>query len=88
MSARVSSPHPLLLVLCVRKQLPDVGLGLADVLVENLGAVDDLWLPGFEHLSNLSRHQGFTAARRSVQQDSLHVFAAWSRARDDRERKK
>ncbi len=42
-----SSPHPLLLVLCVCEQLPDVGLRLSDVLVEDLGAVDDLWLTGF-----------------------------------------
>lgn len=88
LSAHVSSPHPLLLFLCVCKQLPDVGLRLSHVLVENLGAVDNLWLPGLEHLADLSRHQGFTAAWGSVQQDSLHMLAAWRRARNQGERNK
>lgn len=69
-------PHPLLLLLCIRKQLPDVGLRLSDVLVENLGAVDNLWLLGVQHRADLSRHQGLTAAGGSVQQDSLHMLAA------------
>lgn len=86
MSAHVSSPHLLLFLLCVCKQLPDVGLRLSDVLVENLGAVDDLWFPGLEHLANLSCHQGFTAARGSVQQDSLHMLAAWRRTHDEGEK--
>lgn len=73
----MSSTHPLLFVLCVCKQLPDVGLGLSDIFVEDLGAVDDLRLPGLQHLANLSSHQGFAAARGSVQQDALHVLAAW-----------
>ena len=72
-----SFSHPLLFILRVCKQLPDVGLGLPDVLVENLGAVDDLWLAGLEHLANLSCHQGFTAAWGSVKQDSLHMLTAW-----------
>lgn len=70
-------PHPLLFVLCVCKQLPDVGLRLSDVLVENLGTVDNLWLPGLEHLTNLSCHQGFATAWGSEQQDSLHMLTAW-----------
>jgi len=73
------APHPLLLVLCIGKQLPDVGLGLADVLVEDLGAVDDLGLPGIQHLADLPRHQRFTAARGPEQQDALHVLAACRR---------
>lgn len=73
----VSSPHPLLFVLCVCEQLPDVGLGLSNILVENLGPVDDLRLPGLEHLADLSSHQGFAAAWGSEQEDSLHMLTAW-----------
>lgn len=76
------NPHPLLLVLCVCKQLPDVGLGLPDVFVEDLGAVDDLRLPGFEHLADLSSHQGFTAARGSEKQDPLHMLTAWRQTQE------
>lgn len=75
----MSSTHPLLLFLCSLKQLPDVGLGLPDVLVEDLGAVDDLGLSGFQHVADLTRHQGFPTPGGAVQQDSLHVLAAWRR---------
>lgn len=71
------SPYPLLLVFCVCEQLPDVRFRLSDVFVEDLWAIDDLWFPGVQHLADLSRHEGFTAAWRSVQQDSLHVFTTW-----------
>lgn len=73
----VSYSHPLLFILCICKQLPDVRLRLSHILVENLRAVDDLWLPGLQHLANLSCHQGFTTAWGPVQQDSLHMFTAW-----------
>lgn len=82
----VISPHPLLFFLCICKQLPDVGLRLSDVLVENLWAIDDLWLPGIKHLANLSCHQGFTAAWGSIQQDSLHMLAAWRQRHTTREK--
>lgn len=74
-----SSTHPLLFFLCSLKQLPDVGLGLPDVLVEDLGAVDDLGLPGVQHVADLTRHQGFPTPRGAEQQDPLHVLAAWRR---------
>lgn len=70
--------HPLLLVLGVGEQLADVGLRLAHVFVEDFRAVDDLWLAGVEHFANLPGHEGFSAARRSKQQDALHVLTAWT----------
>lgn len=70
--------HPLLLLLCVGEQLADVGLRLSYVLVEDLRAVDDLWLAGVEHLADLPGHQSLTTARRPEQQDTLHVLAAWN----------
>lgn len=73
-SIHVCPSHPLLLVLCVGKQLPDVGLGLSHVLVEDFGAVDHLRLAGVQHLPNLPGHQGLTAARRPEQQDALHML--------------
>ena len=81
-------PHPLLFILSVGEQLPDVGLRLSDVLVEDLGTVDDLRLSGFEHFANLSSHQGFTAAWGSEQQDPLHVLTAWSHTERERERER
>lgn len=80
----VSSAHPLLFVLCVCEQLPDVGLGLSNILVENLGPVDDLRLPGLEHLADLSSHQGFAAAWGSEQEDSLHMLTAWRHGKGKR----
>lgn len=69
-------PYPPLLLLCISKQLPDVGLRLPHVFVEDFRAVDHLWLPGIEHLPDLPRHQRLAAARGPVQQDPLHVLAA------------
>ena len=77
-------PHPLLFVLCVCEQLPDVGLRLSNILVENLRPVDDLRLPGLEHLANLSSHQGFAAAWGSEQEDSLHMLTAWRHGKGKR----
>lgn len=80
--------HPLLLLLSVGEQLADVGLGLAHVLVEDLGAVDDLWFAGVEHLADLPGHQRFTTARGPEEQDTLHVLAPWSDGAAQREREK
>lgn len=68
--------YPLLLLFCICKQLPDVRLRLSYIFVENLWAVDDLWLSGSQHFADLPSHQGFAAAWWSVQQDSLDVFTA------------
>jgi len=70
-------PHPLLLFLCVGEQLADVGLGLADVLVEDLGAVDDFRLAGVEHLADLPRHQRLTTTRGAEEHDALHMLTPW-----------
>lgn len=80
--------HPLLLLLGVGEQLADVGLGLAHVLVEDLGAVDDLWFAGVEHLADLPGHQRFTTARGPEEQDTLHVLTPWSDGAAQREREK
>ena len=62
---------------CISKQFANVRLRLADVFVQDLWTIDDLWLPSIQHLANLSSHQSFTGARRAKQQDSaavLHSF--------------
>lgn len=74
-----------MLLLSLGEQFADVGLGLANVLVEDLGAVDNLWFAGVEHLANLPGHQCFAAARRPEEQDALHVLAACSNGAAPRE---
>ncbi len=73
--ARVGA-HAELLLLGVGKEAPNVGLRLANVLVEDLGPVDDLGLARVEHLANLAGHERLARARRSVEQDASHVFAS------------
>ena len=68
-------PKALLFLLGVFKQTPNVGLGLTDVFVKDLGSVDNLWLPGVEHLADLTSHQSLSCTRRSKQKDSLDVLA-------------
>lgn len=76
-----SVSHPLLLFLCIGEQFADVGFGLSHILVQDLWAVYNLRLTGVEHLADLPGHQCFTTARRSKQQDALHVFTAWNTER-------
>lgn len=66
-----------MLLLSLSEQFADVGLRLAHILVEDLGAVDDLRLASVEHLADLPGHQCFTAAWRPKQQDALHVLTPW-----------
>lgn len=73
---RPHPPHPLLLLLCISEQFADVGLRLAHVFVQDLGSIDDLWLPGVQHLSDLPGHQCLTTAWGAEQQDALHVFTS------------
>lgn len=80
--------HPLLLLLCLGKQLADVGLRLSHVLVEDLRAVNHLRLTGVEHLANLPGHQGFSTPWWAKQQDSLHVLAAWSKKKHSKQKEK
>ena len=70
-------PHPLLLVLCVGEQLPDVCLRLAHVFVQDLGAVHHFGLSGVQHLPDLTSHQSLSTAGGSEQHDALHVLTAW-----------
>ena len=72
-----SPPHPFLLVLCVGKELPDVGLGLAHVLVENLGAVDHFGFASVQHRPDLPGHQCLTTSWRPEEQDTFHMLTAW-----------
>lgn len=79
----MSVSHPLLLLLGFSEQFADVGLRFSHVLVQDLWAVDDLWLAGVEHLANLSGHQCFTTSWRSKQQDALHVLTTWNREKNE-----
>lgn len=71
--------YPLLLFLSLCKQFADVGLRLSDILVQDLWAIDDLWLASVEHFADLPGHQGFTTAWRPKQQDALHVLTPWGK---------
>ena len=91
MEAGVGSESPLLLF-CFLKQPPNVGLALSNIpgirklvdienitwdsLVQDLRAIDNLGLPGVEHLADLSGHQSLACAGRPVQQDPLDVLTA------------
>lgn len=86
--AKHSVSHPLLLLFGLGEQFADVSLGLSDVLVEDLRAVDDLWFTGIEHLADLPGHECFTTARRPKEQDALHVLAACSGGAAPGEKKK
>lgn len=59
------------LLLGVREQLSDVLFRSTDILVQNLRAINNLRLPGIEHLADLSCHQGLTRPRRTMKQDTL-----------------
>eukprot|EP01137_Pigoraptor_chileana_P025947 Opistho-2@96201 len=61
------------LLLSIPKQLANVLFRLSDVLAENFGAVYNLWCARVEHLSDLSGHECFSGAWRSIQKDSLDV---------------
>eukprot|EP00906_Rhabdomonas_costata_P037239 RCo052359 len=58
------------------EEVPNVLLGLADVLVQDLRSIHNLWLFALQHLSDLPCHQSLPRAGRSVQQDTFDMFQA------------
>lgn len=68
--------HLLLLLLRVLEQRADIRLGLAHVLVQDLGAVHHLRLVRVQRLPDLPGDQRLAAARRAVQQHAAHVLDA------------
>ena len=75
----VHLPHPLLFLLCVSEEFPDIGLGLSHVLVQDLGTVDDLRLSGIQHLANLSEEEtdtDFKVMKRADETTGINPFTA------------
>ena len=58
------------LLLSIGEELADVLLALADKLVQDLRAVDDLGLARVEHLADLPRHERLAGAGRSVEEQT------------------
>jgi hypothetical protein len=71
-----SMPRSQLLLLGLLEQLAHVLLGLADKLVQHLGARHDLGLAAVEHLADLARNQRLAGAGRAVEQQAAHVLGA------------
>lgn len=63
--------HSFFLLLRVGKETSDVGFRFADVLVQDLGTVDNLRLSGVQHFSDLTSHQSLAGSGWSEQQDTL-----------------
>ncbi len=63
----------LVLLLGIGKELADVLFTLANILVQDFGTVDDLGLPGVQHLANLPGNKRFSCSGRPVEQHALHV---------------
>mmetsp|Transcript_95108 Transcript_95108/g.273838 ORF Transcript_95108/g.273838 Transcript_95108/m.273838 type:complete len:394 (+) Transcript_95108:860-2041(+) len=72
---RILALH-LVLLLRIGEQVPDVLLGLADVLVQDFGAVDDLRFRRLEELGQLPGDERLARAGRAVQQHAANVVDA------------
>lgn len=58
------------LLLSIGKKLSNVLLGGADILVQDLRTVNNLWLSRIEHFTNLPCNQSFSGSRRAVKNDA------------------
>jgi hypothetical protein len=56
------------LFLCICKELPDVLFGCTYVFVQDFRTIDNFGFASVEHLSNLTREEGFSRTRRAMQQ--------------------
>ena len=72
-----------LVALRVRKQLAHLLLGLADVLVQDLGPVDHFWLDRVQQLANLARDQRLACARSRPLRVGAVASGRWARTQAD-----
>lgn len=68
----------LLLFLGVGKELADIGLRLANILVQDGGSIDNLGFASVQHFADLPRHQGLAGAGWAVQQNATHVLHTYN----------
>ena len=68
--------NPFLLFLSLGEQLSNISLGLTDIFVQNLRTVHNLRLSSVQHFTDLPSHESLSSTRRTVHENTAHVFDA------------